>query len=51
MKITSGKMIHIGEQSAIKFSENKLEDIYTNIEKFTEEENKQAKDLLNVNIS
>jgi len=50
MKITSRKMTHIVEQSAIKFSEKKLEGIYANIEKFTEEENKQAKDLLNVKI-
>ena len=47
MDVNPGEIIHMDEHGAIKFPENKLEEVYNNITKFAGLEDKQAKELLN----
>lgn len=46
MEVGLGDVIHMDEHGATKFPIDKLEDIYKNIEKFSAEEDQQAKDIL-----
>jgi len=46
MEVSPGDVIHMDEHGATKFPIDKLEDIYKNIEKFSAEEDQQAKAIL-----
>ncbi len=46
MDVNPGEIIHMDEHGATKFPADKLEDIYKNIEKFSAEEDQQAKAIL-----
>jgi len=46
MDVNPGEIIHMDEHGATKFPADKLEEVYNNIDAFGEEEDNQAKEVL-----